>query len=192
MNIPTLLTLFRIAISPLFLLLYLEHDWVGISSETMPYFLLALLGISELTDTFDGYLARKYEQVTDLGKILDPMADSITHIAILLAFTSDPIRIPLFLVFIFLYRDSIVSAIRTICALKGIALAASKNGKIKTGLLAGSLIITTILMIPHAMGFITTDTLRLSSLLMISIAALYSLFSCFEYLYSNRLVWLKG
>ncbi len=74
MSIANYLTFIRIFISPIFLVVYLEHDALGITSFMLPYILLFLLGVSELSDAFDGYVARKYNQVTDLGKILDPMA----------------------------------------------------------------------------------------------------------------------
>ena len=114
------LTIFRIFISPVFLLLYLQHDALGITAKGLPYALL--LGISELSDAFDGLLARKYNQVTDLGKILDPMADSISRISVFLTFTQPPVNVPLVCVFLFLYRDSVISTLRTICALRGFAL----------------------------------------------------------------------
>ncbi len=67
MSIANYFTLVRLVISPLFLWLYLCHDLVGIDSYWLPYCLLMLWSISELSDAFDGYLARKYNQVTDLG-----------------------------------------------------------------------------------------------------------------------------
>jgi CDP-diacylglycerol--glycerol-3-phosphate 3-phosphatidyltransferase len=69
---------------------YLEYETFDISLVTLPYILLFLLGISELSDACDGYFARKYNQVTDLGKILDPMADSIYRISVFLTFTLPP------------------------------------------------------------------------------------------------------
>ena len=64
--------------------IYLEHDLIGVSMIVLPYILLFLLGVSELSDAFDGYVARRMHQVTDLGKILDPMADSIYRISVFL------------------------------------------------------------------------------------------------------------
>src|SRR6186997_2630352 len=131
MTIANTFTLFRVLISPLFFLLYAYPDLIGINPLLMSCVLLALFAIAESTDAFDGYLARKYNQVTDLGKILDPMADSIYRISVFLTFTLEPVKLPMILVFVFLYRDSVVSTLRTICALKGFALAARTSGKIK-------------------------------------------------------------
>ena len=100
------------------------HASFGINELLLPYVLLFLLGVFELSDAFDGYIARKYNQVSDFGKIFDPMADSIARISVLLTFTQPPVNLPLPLIFVFLYRDSVISTLRTICALKGFALAA--------------------------------------------------------------------
>ena len=72
LSIANCLTFFRLFISPIFLFVYLEYETFNISLVALPYILLFLLGISELSDVLDGYFARKYNTVTDLGKILDP------------------------------------------------------------------------------------------------------------------------
>src|SRR5690554_561135 len=105
MNPAHCFTLLRIFISPLFPLLYLEYERLGIPLLWLPYLLLFLLLISEFSDLFDGMVARRRNEVTDLGKVLDPMADSITHISLFLTFTQGFVRLPLLLVFVFLYRD---------------------------------------------------------------------------------------
>lgn len=187
MSIANYLTFIRIFISPIFLVVYLEHDALGITSFMLPYILLFLLGVSELSDAFDGYVARKYNQVTDLGKILDPMADSISRISVFLTFTQDPVRLPMLLIFVFLYRDSVVSTLRTICALRGFALAARLSGKIKAVIQAVAAFIIILLMIPHSLDYITTATLHSISTWVVGIAALYTLYSGFDYIYANRL-----
>lgn len=166
--------------------LYLEHDLLGISFVALPYVLLFLLGVSELSDAFDGYFARKYNQVTDLGKILDPMADSIYRISVFLSFTQPPINLPLLLVFVFLYRDSVISTLRTICALRGLALAARATGKIKAIMQAGSLFIILILMIPYSLGAISIQVVRGVGIAFVTMAAIYALYSGIDYIYANR------
>lgn len=196
MSIANYFTFVRIFISPLFLLIYLEHDLLGISSQMLPYALLLLLGISELSDACDGYLARKFNQVTDLGKVLDPMADSISRISVFLTFTLDPVRLPMLLIFTFLYRDSVVSTLRTICALKGFALAARTSGKIKAAIQAFAAFIVLLLMIPHSLGMLSTESLHFYSTAVVTIASLYTIYSGFDYIYSNwqyiaKLLWLQ-
>lgn len=187
MSIANYLTFIRIFISPIFLLVYIEHETLGISSIVLPYVLLFLLGVSELSDAFDGFLARRYNQVTDLGKLLDPMADSIARISVFLTFTQDPIDLPLALIFVFLYRDSVVSTLRTICALKGFALAARISGKIKAVIQAISAFAIIILMIPHSLGYISTSTLHTICSLIVGTAGVYTVFSGIDYIYANRI-----
>ncbi len=186
MSIANYLTFIRIFISPVFMFLYLEHELLGISIRLLPYILLSLLAVSELSDAFDGYLARKFHQVTDLGKILDPMADSIYRISVFLTFTQPPVNLPLLLVFVFLYRDSVISTLRTICALRGFALAARSSGKIKAVIQAGSAFIIIVLMIPFSMGYLSYSTLRTVSITAVAIAAAYALYSGVEYIWANR------
>lgn len=166
--------------------LYLEHDLLGISFKILPYILLSLLFVSELSDAFDGFLARKFHQVTDFGKLLDPMADSIYRISVFLTFTQPPVNLPLLVVFIFLYRDSVISTLRTICALRGFALAARSTGKIKAIIQAGSAFLVTLLLIPFSLGALSQSTLHYTAFIVVSIAALYALFSGIEYIWANR------
>lgn len=166
--------------------IYVEHELVGISLTVLPYILLFLFSVSELSDAFDGFVARRFNQVTDLGKILDPMADSIYRISVFLTFTRPPVEVPLLIVFVFLYRDSVISTLRTICALRGFALAARASGKIKAVIQASAAFVILLLLIPYSLNVITHGTLRLASSLVVAFAALYSLYSGIEYVFANR------
>ena len=185
LTVANTITLIRIFISPVYLFLYLEHAALGISETALPYILLVLIIALETSDALDGYLARKLDQVTDLGKLLDPMADSISRISIFLAFTQPPVSLPLIIVFIFIYRDSVISTLRTICALRGFTLAARTSGKIKSVIQGISATAVTILLIPHSLGYLPTATLRLIATTVILGAALYALYSGIEYLWTN-------
>jgi CDP-diacylglycerol--glycerol-3-phosphate 3-phosphatidyltransferase len=187
MNIAHFFTLLRVVISPLFPVLYLEYQWLGIPLTYLPYLLLGLLIICECSDLFDGFLARRRNQVTDLGKILDPMADSITHISLFLTFTQGIIQLPLLLVFVFLYRDLFISTLRTLCALRGVALAARFSGKVKAVIQATAAFLILLLMIPYTAGLIPLDILREISLFLVSIAALYTVISFGDYVFANRI-----
>lgn len=186
MSVANYITVLRLLISPFFLFIYLFHSTLGMSQIALPYTLLVLLLFVELTDACDGYFARKYNQVTDLGKILDPMADSIARITVFLTFTQPPVSIPIPFIFIFLYRDSAVSTLRTICALRGFALAARKSGKIKAAIQAFAAFVIVLLMIPHSQGEITTEKLQYLSAWIVAFAGLYTLYSGFDYVYANR------
>lgn len=186
MSIANYLTFIRIFISPIFLLVYLEYEFLNITPSTVPYVLLFLLGISEISDAVDGYLARKYNQVTDLGKILDPMADSMYRLSVFLTFTLPPVSLPMVLIFIFLYRDSVISTLRTICALKGFALAARPSGKFKAAIQAFAAFVIILLLIPYTLGYLSIETLHITSTIIVSIAAIYTLISGVDYIYANR------
>lgn len=186
MTVANCLTLFRIFISPVFLLLYMVYDAIGISYFLLPYLLILLMSISELSDALDGFFARRYNQVTDFGKLLDPMADSVYHISIFLSFTQPPVNLPILLVFIFLYRDSVISTLRTICALRGYALAARTSGKLKAVLQAVTAFAILFMMIPHSLGMISAEELCRYSTWIVSFTAGYTLLSGLDYIYANR------
>jgi len=166
--------------------IYLEHELLGISLVLLPYILLFLFCVSELSDAFDGFVARRYNQVTDLGKLLDPMADSIYRISVFLTFTQPPLNLPLLLVFVFLYRDSVISTLRTICAFRGFALAARSSGKIKAVIQAASALVILLLMIPYSLGMLSLQALRYTAISVTAVAAAYALGSAIEYIYANR------
>lgn len=191
MSLALYFTFLRIIISPLFLILYLEYDWFGIPFRAVPYLLLFLLAVCEFSDLIDGMIARRRNQVTDLGKVLDPMADSVTHISLFLTFTQGVVSLPLALVLVFFYRDFFISTLRILCALRGIALAARFSGKIKTVIQACVLGLILVLMIFHSQGIVPVDLLRQISLLSVSAAAFYTVLSALDYLWANRSC-LKG
>lgn len=196
MSIANYFTFSRILIAPLFLIVYLEHNALGIADILLPYFLLALLAVSELSDALDGYLARRYNQVTDLGKVLDPMADSIARISMFLTFTLEPVKLPMLLVFILLYRDSVVSTIRTLCALRGFTLAARTSGKIKAVVQGFAACVILLLMIPHSHGYLSTEVLHNAGTMIASLAAAYTVYTGFDYIcanwmYISRFLWTE-
>jgi CDP-diacylglycerol---glycerol-3-phosphate 3-phosphatidyltransferase len=187
MNLAHVLTFSRIFLIPFFPLIYLEYDFFGISFLYVPYILLSILLVCEFTDLMDGMVARKTNTVTDLGKILDPMADSITRICVFFTFTKGWVSAPLLLVLIFLYREFIITTLRTLCAMRGIALAARKSGKIKAVVQAVVNILIVLLMIPFSRGYISLETLRVVSISSIAVAAAFAIGSAVEYLYYNRI-----
>ncbi|MBM3201558.1 MAG: CDP-alcohol phosphatidyltransferase family protein [Chlamydiae bacterium] len=180
------LTLARVALLPVFLVVYLFYPQMGLSLVAMPYVLLGILLLCELSDIFDGVVARRSKQVTNLGKVLDPMADSIVRLSILLTFTQGIVKLPLLLVLIFVFRDAVISTLRTLCALSGTALAARWSGKVKAVLQAVAIFMILILMIPYSMGLIDLEALRNASFYVVLLTALYTLFSGIEYIYVHR------
>ena len=124
-NLPNAVTMLRVCIIPvLFFLLFNPGRFWSL--------IIAILFImAALTDLLDGYLARRYHIVTNIGKFLDPIADKIiVNTAMILMI---PIgRIPACIVAIIIIRDFIIDGIRTIATSEGLIIEASKLGKRKT------------------------------------------------------------
>lgn len=95
-SIPNIMGYFRIILIPVFMHLYF------IAETTRDYYIAAIVvAISSLTDFFDGLVARKFNMITDLGKFVDPLADKLTHGALIICFLSRyPLMWLLLLVFI--------------------------------------------------------------------------------------------
>ncbi|KAG6559528.1 CDP-diacylglycerol--glycerol-3-phosphate 3-phosphatidyltransferase [Candidatus Rhabdochlamydia oedothoracis] len=186
MSIALILTLLRILLGPIFVVLYLYYDQLGFTLLALPYVLLCLTVLSEVSDVFDGLLARRYNKVTDLGKLLDPMADSIFRLSVFLAFTQGVIQLPLLLVCIFFYRDIVISTLRALCGLRGFALAARLSGKIKAVVQAVIIFFILVMLIPYSLGYLELSLLRKLSVYSVSIGVIYTLYSGCEYILANR------
>ena len=125
LNLPNILTLSRVAAVPVVLLLLLFE------SRQTCFWAAVVFTAASITDWLDGYLARKWEIVTVLGKFLDPLADKLIVMAALIMLI--PLdRVPAWAVFVILARELIVSGIRSIASSEGIVIAASDLGKYKT------------------------------------------------------------
>jgi len=137
MNIPNRITLSRILLIPVFIiLLSIPWDWGTIDlnnwSIGVTQFIAALIFIiASLTDWIDGYYARKYNLVTNLGKFLDPLADKLLVAAALILLVELGTA-PAWVVIIIISREFAVTGLRLVAAGEGIVLAASPLGKIKT------------------------------------------------------------
>ena len=119
------ITLFRVVMIPVFVvLMYLQfpgHQWAA----------LAVFIIASLSDMADGYIARHYNQVTDFGKFMDPLADKILVLSAMLLFVEYG-RFPAWAIIIVVTREFAVTGLRLIAVEKGRVIAAAKSGKIKT------------------------------------------------------------
>lgn len=92
--------------------------------------------IGAISDFFDGHLARKYGLVTNLGKLLDPLADKILVCAAFV-YLSSVGMCPFWVTVVIIFREFLVTGLRQLAALKGVAMAADLSGKWKTGLQLG-------------------------------------------------------
>ncbi len=119
------ITMVRILMIPFFIYFALQNDKISLIIA------LVLFCLASVTDFLDGYIARKYNQVTDFGKFVDPLADKLLVTAALLIFIEKGI-FPAYMVFIVLAREFIITSLRNVAAAKGKVLAASWTGKVKT------------------------------------------------------------
>lgn len=130
-NVPNILSFARIILTPIVIALFL------IPSGVCKFVSFALYFIASCTDFLDGYIARKYNAVSDMGKLLDASADKFLQTsALILVLTSEynvvSMWISVVLMLVFLLRDSWMSTIRQLSASKGVVVSADIWGKIKS------------------------------------------------------------
>ena len=140
MNTANKLTLLRVVMIPLFLLvLYLDVPGAN-------YWALAIFVIASLTDTLDGYIARHYNQTTDFGKFMDPLADKCLVTAAMLWFVEIG-QMPGWALLVVILREFGVSGLRMVAADKGRVIAAGWSGKVKT---ASTMVCIVLMLLPIA------------------------------------------
>ena len=189
MNTPTKLTVARIIMSiVIILILVFPFGLVGIDVPVLrfgidlsiKYVVCAILFvIASFTDFLDGYLARKNNQVTDLGKMLDAIADKILVNPILIIFASEGLINPIIPVII-ITRDIVVNAIKMEVARRGKVVAAISSGKIKTASLMVGMFLLFIGDAPFIFINIRVD------MFLIYFATIMSLVSMYEYYKLNK------
>lgn len=132
-NLPNMLSLSRVFLVPVVMVfLTLRTQFGSIGGANVGDVLAGIIFIlASITDAADGYIARKKKLVTNLGKFIDPLADKIMVVAVLVALV-DLHRIPAWMVVVIISREFIVTGLRMIAASEGIVIAASKGGKLKT------------------------------------------------------------
>ena len=122
------ITLARVALIPLYMvLMYLSGGQAGI----WMWLALGVFIFASVTDFVDGYIARHYNQVSDFGKFLDPLADKLLTIAAMAMFCEWGV-FPAWALMIVLTREFAVSGLRMVAGPKGKVIAAGKSGKFKT------------------------------------------------------------
>lgn len=154
-NLPTKITISRIVLAFCLILsifiMYLVDEfhpfisnanlYIGSSGAYVNYIMViifAVFVIASLTDFLDGYLARKNNQVTDLGKFLDPIADKmlvnsmLVFLSINFVSLNDHLRFPFFCVILMIIRDLVVDGLRFMAATKKVVISANIYGKLKT------------------------------------------------------------
>ena len=169
MNTANKLTLLRVILIPIYVvMMYL--DFAGNHLVA-----LAIFVIARLTDCVDGYVARHYNQVTDFGKFMDPLADKVLVIASMVCFCGTG-RFPAWALIIVIAREFAVSGLRLVAVEQGHVIAAGMSGKIKT-----------VLQMVLAMVLTAMGAGILGDLLAVAAAAV-TLYSMVEYIWQNRAV----
>jgi CDP-diacylglycerol---glycerol-3-phosphate 3-phosphatidyltransferase len=186
MNIAMVLTGLRLVLAPLFALTFVKGYCGGPSAAWLwGAFVVTLL--SELSDAFDGFFARRQGKVTDFGKVFDPAVDSIARVTGFISFMVCGI-IPLWMFLIFMYRDMLMSLLRIVCASKGVVLAARKSGKLKAilqGMAIGVVLILALLQAYGVEGAAGELWGRPYGFWVVLLPAIYTALSMIDYLIPN-------
>lgn len=193
MNLPNKLTVFRIILIPFILIFMIPFTFVSKDSAWTLFvqhygmiIALVLFSIASITDTVDGYLARKYKIVTNIGKFLDPIADKLLVASVLIALVELE-RITSWVAIIIISREFIVTAIRLLAAEKKVVISASYIGKVKTVVQIIAIIIIMIntqieIFFPNWAGLTYTG---ICSNIILFIAVALTLISGYDYLRKN-------
>ena len=178
MNVPNTLTIFRIILIPVFVLFYAFQipDW--------NLWAAVVFIVASLTDMLDGYLARKWNQVTDFGKLMDPMADKLLVLSALLIL-QDCGLVYFWVVLVLLAREFIISAFRLIAVSKGIVIAADTLGKLKT--VSQMVALALLLLNGWFFGIFGIGWMdHLLGSILIYISVVLSVLSCISYFVKNK------
>lgn len=175
-NLPNSLTVFRIMAVP-FIVALLYFPGKSTCALATMFFLIAIL-----TDLADGFLARKYNQVTNFGKFLDPLADKIL-IASVLIMLVELNWVPAWAAIVVIVREIMVTGLRAVAADKGHVIAADKYGKLKT-------VMQSVALLPliYHYPIIGFDMALIGSFLFY-IAVLLTVYSGWNYMYSFYKIW---
>ena len=133
LNFPNFLTLSHFALAGVFMFFLFNGD-VGFKIAALAVFMLACL-----TDYWDGVYARKHQEITVLGQLLDPIADKVLNFSAFLSFVDMDI-LPAWMVLVMLTREIFVTLFRFLGASRGEAMPADKSGKVKTVLQVGVIV----------------------------------------------------
>ena len=168
MNTANKLTMLRVLMIPAFLLvLYLgEGPWAN-------YAALVIFVAASLTDTLDGYIARHYNQTTDFGKFMDPLADKCLVTAAMLWFVEIG-QMPGWALLVVIIREFGVSGLRMVAADKGRVIAAGWSGKVKT---ASTMVCIVLMFLPIPAEL---------NLACVAVIVLTTIYSGVEYFVKNR------
>lgn len=173
MNLPNKLTVFRVLLVPVFVLIYYSN----IANSSLIAAIVFI--IASLTDLLDGYIARKYNLVTNFGKFMDPLADKILVAAALILFVESG-TVPGWVLMVVIAREFIVSGIRLVAANNNITIAAGNLGKLKTATQMVSIVMILMNNFPLGMDSIRVD------MILLYISTILTVISGIEYVILNK------
>ena len=187
MNIPNILSLIRIILTPLFIILLFDDF------KMAKVFALLVFAIAAITDAYDGHLARKYNQITPEGKFLDPLADKILVLSAFISFAYINI-IDFWMVGIIIFRDLFVTGLRFIMSSRGFEFVTSKLSKYKTAFQLTIIILTLIFISIEGLDiniFIPTIVIIKEYKIIYMLTAFTAIFTAYTgilYVYANRFI----
>lgn len=186
MNLANKVTISRIILVPIFLIaLLIKIKYRDI--EVGKYLAATIFIIAASTDFIDGYIARKMQQITNLGKFLDPLADKLLVVAALV-WLVEVHEMPSWIAIIIIAREFIVTGVRLVAAGEGIIIAASIWGKIKTF----TQIIAIIAILIHNLEPFKYIFIYPFHVYAMWIAVIATVYSGYDYVYKNRGVFKNG
>lgn len=197
MNLPTKITVTRIAMLPVLIVLFcFEMYYLDAGNKISDIFCIVtslLYIVTALTDFVDGYLARKYNQVTTLGKFLDPIADKVcvlTGLAFILEgdFIYGMPYVAMICTIVIIARELIIGLFRQIAASKKFILAADIWGKAKTVLTLAA--IGTALFVPIGGSF--GESTMWAAGIMLILATVLTVFSGINYIVKNKAIFVDN
>lgn len=174
MNLPNKITIFRVILVPVFLAFMLIPGIPG-----GKWIAFAVFIIASLSDTLDGYIARKYNMVTNFGKLMDPLADKLLVCSALICFITSR-NLSCVVVVIIIAREFTISAIRLVAAESGTVIAASVWGKLKT--------IFQMIMCCFMIADLPYSWFHAVTQVLVYIAAALTVISLIDYIVKNRKV----
>ncbi len=172
MNLPNKITMFRIVLIPVFLVVLLTNCF----GEYSHYVSFVIFAVASASDALDGYIARKYNLVTNFGKLMDPLADKLLVNSALIAFI-ELSKLPSWFVILVVAREFIVTGFRMIAVEKNVVIAAGQTGKLKT--IFQMILILFILLELNGQMF---DYITLA---LIAITTFFTVVSAFSYIKDN-------
>ncbi len=187
MTLPNKITIARIILAPLFYISYFLPIWTDSFYSLSSILILSIFTGIELSDFLDGYLARKYNLVSDLGKVLDPFADVLSRITYFLCFAFTGLM-PLWVFLVIIYRELGITFLRMMMMGRGVVVAASLWGKLKAITYAISGILGVLFVSFERLGLFSAilNPLKISMVVVFYLAAFAAVASFLAYLKGSK------